>query len=102
MTDSYILTPTVTDPVQTVEEMTLSLERVMSLLGTTNSDYMDHIVGGLAATPSLHRLAFNVWCINQIVVEKLGEIHKVLVQTESGLLALRNDAARLPVGRADR
>ena len=93
MTDSYTMTPTVTEPVQTVEEMTLSLERVMLLLAGSNSDYMDYVVGELKTNRSLHRVAFNVWCINQIVVEKLDEIHKVLAEAESGLLALRTVAA---------
>ncbi|WP_267419134.1 hypothetical protein [Sphingomonas sp. GC_Shp_1] len=90
MGESFTVTHRVNDPIAVVNDMALSLDRVTSMLATTNNDYMEHVVGHLNdQRSSIHRIAYNVWCINQIAVEKLQEITKLLDEAEGQLLSLR-------------
>lgn len=93
MAESFTITTTVNDPIAVVNDMALSLDRVTSMLASANSDYFQHIVGHLLdQDSSIHRLAYNVWCINQIAVEKLQEITRLLGDAEGELLSLRSKA----------
>lgn len=89
MADSYTITATIIEPVQLVADMSLSLERVGALLANTNSEYMEHVVESLLKDGgSLHRLAYNIWCINQVAIEKLEEIRDLLGDAEGALREL--------------
>lgn len=91
MAESFTVTTRVNDPIAVVNDMHLSLDRVTSMLATTNNDYMEYVVGHLNEQgSSIHRIAYNVWCINQIAVEKLQEITRLLGEAEGDLLVLRN------------
>jgi hypothetical protein len=91
MGESFTVTRTVNDPIAVVNDMALSLDRVTSMLATTNNDYMEYVVGRLNdERSSIHRIAYNVWCINQIAVEKLQEISALLDEAEGELLSLRS------------
>ena len=90
MADSFTMTPTINDPVQVVTDMALSLERVVALLANTNSDLMEFVVERLAGgdDKAVHRIASNIWCMNEVAIEKLEEIQLLLGEVETPLRAL--------------
>lgn len=86
MADSYTMTATINEPVQLVVDMSLSLERVIALLENTNSEYMEQVVECVSKhSRTVHRLASNIFCINQIAIEKLTEIQLLLADAETSL-----------------
>ncbi|WP_066781274.1 hypothetical protein [Sphingomonas sp. CCH5-D11] len=92
MAESFTMTATVINPVRVVSDMSLSLERVIALMANSNSDFMEYVVERLSGgEQSLHRVASNIWCINQVGIEKLEEIQKLLGEAEGPLLRLRNE-----------
>ena len=86
------MAPTINDPVQVVTDMALSLERVLALLVNTNSDFMEFLVERLSGgDKAVHKIASNIWCINEVAIEKLEEIQLLLDRVETPLRALRTE-----------
>lgn len=91
MANSYTMVAGINDPIDVVSDMALSLERAAVLLASTNCDLMECVVGKLTGpSERLHNTAYAIWCSNQVAIEKLQEIHSLLLQAEGPLLALRN------------
>ncbi|RSV20372.1 hypothetical protein CA236_00185 [Sphingomonas sp. ABOLG] len=88
MTSNHIAAPKIAEPTELVVELALALERVAVLLARTNSDLMKDVVSGLPRElQAVHHSAYTVWCSNQIAVEKLEEIHKLLADAGDELHA---------------
>jgi hypothetical protein len=91
MASSFTLDATIADPVRAVSDMALSLDRVATMLASSNTDLMECVVSTLDDATSTHRVAYAAWCAAMIAAEKMKEIAGVLDQAEIALLALGSE-----------